>query len=121
MATRSRALPAGRTRRRAAPKPTTVKLTPNHPAVLLGVSTGALLVVGLVMILSASSVQSFASYGSSFLFFNKQLLWSLIGLVGFIAFARLDYHRLRGVGYVLFALVVLGLLAVLIPGVGTEV
>jgi cell division protein FtsW len=98
-----------------------VKLTPNHPAVLLGVSTGALLVVGLVMILSASSVQSFASYGSSFLFFNKQLLWSLIGLVGFIAFARLDYHRLRGVGYVLFALVVLGLMAVLIPGVGTEV
>jgi cell division protein FtsW len=121
VATRTRALPAGRARRRAAVSATPVKLTPNHPAVLLGVSTGALLVVGLVMILSASSVQSFASYGSSFLFFNKQLLWSLIGLVGFVAFARLDYHRLRGVGYVMFALVVLGLLAVLIPGVGTEV
>src|SRR5918999_1630327 len=110
-----------RARRRNVAQVAPVKLTPNHPAVLLGVSTGALLVVGLVMILSASSVNSFASYGSSFMFFNRQLLWSLIGLVGFIAFARFDYHRLRGVGYVLFALVVLGLLAVLIPGVGTEV
>jgi cell division protein FtsW len=121
VATRSRAVPAGRTRRRAATKIVPAKLSPNHPAVLLGVATGALLVVGLVMILSASSVQSFASYGSSFLFFNKQLLWSLIGLVGFVAFTRLDYHRLRGVGFVLFAFVVVGLMAVLIPGVGTEV
>ncbi|HEY7875086.1 MAG TPA: putative lipid II flippase FtsW [Actinomycetota bacterium] len=120
MATRSRAI-SGRSRTRAATKIVPAKLSPNHPAVLLGVTTGALLVVGLVMILSASSVQSFASYGSSFLFFNKQLLWSLIGLVGFVTFARLDYHRLRGVGYVLFALVVVALMAVLVPGVGTEV
>jgi cell division protein FtsW len=121
VATRSRAVATGRTRKRAATRIAPAKLSPNHPAVLLGVTTGALLVVGLVMILSASSVQSFASYGSSFLFFNKQLLWSLIGLVGFVTFARLDYHRLRGVGYVLFALVVVALMAVLIPGVGTEV
>jgi cell division protein FtsW len=77
--------------------------------------------LGLVMILSASSVHSFAEYGSSFLFFNRQLLWSAIGIVGFIAFARLDYHRLHGFGYVLFGVVTLLLMAVLVPGIGQEV
>lgn len=121
MATRTRPAPAIRTRSRAKPsKVAATKLTPGHPAFLLTVGTGALLLLGLVMILSASSVQSFAEYGSSFLYFNRQLLWSAIGIVGFVAFARLDYHRLRGAGYVLFVIVTLLLLAVLIPGVGQE-
>ena len=51
-----------------------------HPAVLLGVTTGLLVLLGLVMILSASSVTSFANYGSSFWFFRKQLMWVAIGL-----------------------------------------
>jgi cell division protein FtsW len=70
------------------------------------------------MILSASSVTSFESYGSSFLFFRKQVLWAVIGLVGFLFFARLDYRRLRGVGYLGFGAVVIMLVAVLIPNVG---
>ena len=119
MATRTRALPAAATRARRKVVP--AQLTPGHPAVLLMVCTGVLLLLGLIMILSASSVHSFAEYGSSFLFFNRQLLWSAIGIVGFIAFARMDYHRLKGSGYVLFVLVTLLLMAVLIPGVGSEV
>jgi cell division protein FtsW len=92
-----------------------------HPAVLLSVSVGALLVVGLVMILSASSVSSFAANGSSFTFFNKQLLWAAVGIAAFITFARLDYHRLSGTGYLLFVLCAVLLLAVLVPGVGIVV
>jgi cell division protein FtsW len=121
MATRSRALPAARARSRKKNKAALSQLTPSHPAVLLTVCTAVLVMLGLVMILSASSVHSFAEYGSSFLFFNRQLLWSAIGIVGFIAFARLDYHRLRGFGYVLFGVVTLLLMAVLIPGIGQEV
>jgi cell division protein FtsW len=92
--------------------------TRGHPATLLTTSVLSLVVLGLVMILSASSVSSFATYGSSFLFFKKQLLWAVIGLAGFFFFARLDYRRLRGFGYVLYALVVGLLIAVLVPGVG---
>lgn len=95
-----------------------VALRRGHPAVLLGIATGSLVLLGLIMILSASSVSSFATYGSSFLYFKKQLLWAAIGLVAFVFFARLDYRRLRGKGYVLLPLVILLLLAVLIPGVG---
>lgn len=90
----------------------------NHPSVLVPITTGALVVLGLIMILSASSVTSFATYGSSFLFFRKQLLWAVIGLVGFAFFARFDYRKLKGAGYLAYAGVALLLLAVLIPGVG---
>ena len=89
-----------------------------HPAVLVMITVGLLLLLGLVMILSASSVTSFATYGSSFMFFNKQVLWAAIGIGCFVAFARLDYHRLSGSGYILMVLVSFMLLLVLIPGIG---
>lgn len=105
-ATKARSTSAGRTKRR------------NQPAALLMVSTGSLVLLGLIMILSASSVSSFATYGSSFLYFNKQLLWAGIGLAGFIFFSRFDYRKLKNRGYVLMPVVGVLLLAVLIPGVG---
>ncbi|MGH2749092.1 MAG: putative lipid II flippase FtsW [Actinomycetota bacterium] len=88
---------------------------------MLVIATLSLLTLGLVMILSASSVSSFATYGSSFLFFKKQVLWAAIGIVAFFAFARLDYRRLKGFGYLAVVAVVLLLVAVAIPGVGMVV
>jgi cell division protein FtsW len=88
------------------------------PAVLLTLITAALLILGLVMILSASSVTSFATYGSSFRYFQKQLIWAVLGVVAFLAFSRFDYKKLRGVGYISVVVTALLLLAVLIPGVG---
>ena len=90
----------------------------DHPSVLLPITAGALVITGLVMVLSASSVVSYAEYGSSFLFFQRQLLWAVIGVVGFLFFARLDYRKLKGFGYLGFAVVVVMLIAVLVPGVG---
>lgn len=92
-----------------------------EPATLLIASTAVLVMLGLIMILSASSVSSFATYGSSFLFFNKQLLWAALGLSAFAFFARLDYRRLKGSGYVLYVITAVLLLAVLIPGIGVVV
>jgi cell division protein FtsW len=92
-----------------------------HPSVLLSVTIGALVLLGLIMILSASSVASFATYGSSFLFFKKQLIWAVVGLVGFVIFVRLDYRALRGLGYVLIVLVAGLLFAVLVPGIAVVV
>ncbi|MGH2694011.1 MAG: putative lipid II flippase FtsW [Actinomycetota bacterium] len=83
-------------------------------------ATCALLLLGLIMILSASSVSSFATYGSSFLFFKKQLMWAAVGLVAFFAFAHLDYRRLRGVSFLFLAAAVALLVAVLVPGVGVS-
>lgn len=95
-----------------------VQLEVKHPAFLLAATVCALLVLGLIMILSASSVSSFATYGSSFLFFKKQLIWACVGLASFFLFSRIDYKKLKGFGYALYALVVGLLIAVLVPGLG---
>jgi len=92
-----------------------------HPVVLLTTTIIALLVVGIIMILSASSVQSFASYGSSFVFFKKQLVSVALGLVAFFLAYRIDYRRLKGFGYLLLPAVALLLFLVLLPGVGDTV
>ncbi|MEA2446459.1 MAG: cell division protein FtsW, partial [Actinomycetota bacterium] len=68
--------------------------------------------------LSASSVTSFATYGSSFLFFKRQLIWAVVGVGAYFVFARLDYRKLSGSGYLLFAGTCALLVAVLVPGVG---
>jgi cell division protein FtsW len=116
MATNSNAFELRRSR--SGDDSTTANL--GHPVVLLTVTTIALVVVGLVMILSASSVQSFASYGSSFVFFKKQLVSVALGLVAFFIGYRIDYRRLKGFGYLLLPAVVALLFVVLIPGMGVS-
>jgi cell division protein FtsW len=103
---------------RARTRTQTHTLGRGHPAVLLCVALGSLLLLGLIMILSASSVASFATYGSSFMFFKRQLVWAIVGVGAFVFFARTDYRRLSGSGYLLFAASCALLVAVLIPGVG---
>ena len=74
--------------------------------------------VGLVMVLSSSSVEALANYGSSWLFFKRQFLWTILGLAAMAAASRFDYRRLqRHVGLLLVVAAGL-LLLVLVPGVG---
>jgi cell division protein FtsW len=77
--------------------------------------------VGLVMVLSSSSVEALANYGSSWLFFKRQLAWTILGLGGLAVTCRIDYRVLRRlVGPLLVASTVL-LLLVLVPGLGVAV
>src|SRR5689334_5861250 len=69
---------------------------PRPPAyVVLCATVTVLNVVGLVMILSASSVAALSDYGSSWYFFDRQLVWALVGLAAFLAASRIDYRRWR--------------------------
>jgi cell division protein FtsW len=119
MATHSTRIGA-RVRPRAG-RPKLSALSTGHPSVLISITVGLLVLLGLVMILSASNVVAFAQYGSPFRFFTRQLLWAAAGVVAFVVCARTDYRRWRGVGYVAFAAVLLLLLLVLIPGIGISV
>ncbi len=77
--------------------------------------------VGLVMVLSSSSVEALANYGSSWLFFKRQLLWTVLGLGALLVTSRIDYRILRRfMGLFLVASTFL-LLLVLVPGVGVSV
>ena len=69
---------------------------PRPPAFIVVCATVTVLnIVGLVMILSASSVAALSDYGSSWYFFNRQLMWAIVGALAFVFAARLDYRRWR--------------------------
>jgi cell division protein FtsW len=79
----------------------------------LGISVAALTGIGLVMVLSASSVSAFAQYGSSFTFFKRQLLYAVLGSVLAAATARMPYRVWQRAWVPLFAGTVMLLLLVL--------
>ena len=83
--------------------------------------TGILLGIGLVMILSASSVSSYTRYGSSFFLFKRQVVWAVVGVAGMFAASRIDYRRWRSAGWVLLMVTIGGLVLVLHPAFGTRV
>ncbi|MEX1008204.1 MAG: putative lipid II flippase FtsW [Acidimicrobiia bacterium] len=90
-------------------------------ATLLATTVAVLNLVGVVMVLSASSVASLTDYGSPWYFFLRQLLWTFVGIVAFVIAIRFDYHALRR--FVRPLLIISGVLlvAVLIPGIGVHV
>ena len=100
-------------RHQALPRPPTY--------VILVATVGVLNIVGLVMILSASSVAALSDYGSSWYFFNRQLVWAIGGAAAFVVASSVDYHVWSRLARWLFVVAVAGLVVVLIPGVGIMV
>ncbi len=76
--------------------------------------------LGLVMVMSASSVVARDEYGSAWYFVLRQAGWAAAGVVALVVVARIDYHRWRRLAgpFLVVALVMLGL--VLVPGVGVD-
>jgi cell division protein FtsW len=87
---------------------------------IIGIVT-TLTLLGLVMIISASSVTDLDDHGTTWFSFKRQLMWAVIGGFGMVVAARVHYRRWRNwVGPMLVGSIVL-LCLVLVPGVGTEV
>jgi cell division protein FtsW len=85
---------------------------------ILTVSVAILTMGGLVMVLSASSVSAFAEFGSSFLFFKRQLMYAAFGGVLALGASRVRYQIWRTVWPWLLAVTVTLLILVLHPAVG---
>jgi cell division protein FtsW len=83
------------------------------------VSVIALVAIGVVMVYSASSVNSYittADPGSQGL---QQGIWAALGLVAMVAASRTDFRLLRYVAIPVFVVTMALLVLVLIPGIGT--
>lgn len=65
---------------------------------LLLSSSGLLLLIGLVMVFSATSVQSYASHGNAWSVVAKQAVFSLVGLLAFWMLQRLPGRTYRALG-----------------------
>jgi len=83
--------------------------------------TAFLLGLGLVMVLSASSVKAYAASGSSLSIFQKQLLWALVGVPLMWWVSRLPVVVFRALAIPLLLASVVLLALVLVPGLGVEV
>jgi cell division protein FtsW len=83
--------------------------------------TGILLGLGLVMVLSASSVMSYAEHGSSYFVFSKQAMWVAIGVPLAWVVSRTPVKVMRWFAYpALFgSIVLIGLTYV--PALGVDV
>lgn len=86
---------------------------------ILGISV-LLLALGLVMVLSASSVQMLTDGDSPFLEFQKQLIGVAFGLPLMWGASRLPPAAFRVAAYPLMVFSVVGLILAAIPGVGVE-
>ena len=85
----------------------------------LAISVAVLTMLGLVMVLSASSISAFTQYGSSFLFFKRQLIYAVIGGAAAVGASRLHYRVWQKAWLPLFGLTIVLLLLVLHPTTGT--
>jgi len=103
---------------RVAPRRETGAGPRRRAAVVLLAVVGTLCVIGLVMVLSASSVQALADQRSPWRFFLRQLLWLAVGATALALTSRVDYHRWRRAGLPLVIVSAGLLVAVLVPGVG---
>lgn len=92
----------------------------NHPLstyyLLLG-ATLLLLVLGLIMVLSASSIESFRVFGSAYTLVQRQALFAVLGVVAMVFASRTSVQFWRGFAWVLFAIAFGLLVAVLFIGV----
>jgi cell division protein FtsW len=124
--------PVTQTRRRTAPRRSHLRVVApderpspgqagraDRTVALLLVSTGALVILGLVMVLSASSVRAYEEFGSSFLFFVRQLVYAVVGLAAFLVAARMRHTAWQRLCVPLLLVSVTLLVLVLVPGLGT--
>jgi cell division protein FtsW len=102
---------------RVAERLATRRRLPRPPAFVVVCATVAVLnIVGLVMILSASSVAALSDYGSAWFYFERQVLWAALGFVAFLFAARVDYRRWKQASPFVLAATVGLLVAVLVVG-----
>lgn len=63
-------------------------------------ATGLLLGLGMLMVLSASSVKAYLSYSDSYYFIKRQVVFVVLGLVAIVLIVKMKQSTLRVLGWV---------------------
>lgn len=87
---------------------------------LLMGSTAFLVAVGLLMVLSASSVSAYAQFGDSFRYFQRQTGYAAVGVVALVLTSRMRYEAWRRLALPFLGIAILMLALVLHPTMGIE-
>ena len=80
-----------------------------------------LLCIGLVMVASASSYYALTEFNNSNHFLVRQLAFAILGVIAMLVTSKINYRIYSKFAYVIYAVVLLLMILVLVPGIGTEV
>lgn len=86
---------------------------------LLAVLT-VLLVIGLIAVYSSSYALGYAQFDDPNYFIKKQIMFAVLGLIGMFVAMSIDYRILMRLSPLLMLAALIGLAAVLLPGIGVE-
>ncbi|QQG52675.1 MAG: putative lipid II flippase FtsW [Candidatus Falkowbacteria bacterium] len=92
----------------------------HEPDKSLIASVMVLLVFGLVLLFSASSVVSYARFGNTYFYFLNQLTAVAIGLAAFFIVSKIDYRVWRKYAFLFLIFSVVLLTLVFVPGIRSE-
>lgn len=81
------------------------------------VSVILLLVLGLIMVFSASYPTAYYQSGNGFLVIKKQLIWAILGIGAMFVTANFDYRNYKKLAVPILAVCAVLLLAVLVVGI----
>lgn len=97
------------------------KFLNNKMDFILLVTVLILLGLGVVMVLSASAPSALSSTGSSYTYFIKQFIFAILGILLMLFISKIDYRFYKKYYWIIYAVSVIILLLVLVPGLGKEV
>tara|TARA_B100000700_G_scaffold224648_1_gene247749 strand:+ start:833 stop:2011 length:1179 start_codon:yes stop_codon:yes gene_type:complete len=89
-------------------------------SLVLGTTAALLILLGVVMVLSAASVQDLRVHGDAWHHVRRQVIWIVLGTTGLLAMLRVDYRRLRRAASPVLIVTLILLVLVFVPGVGIE-
>lgn len=80
-----------------------------------------LLGMGITMVLSASSPMSLSTTSSSYTYVSKQAIAAVLGIIVMLIISKIDYKILSRFYKIIWIVSIVGLAAVMIPGIGVTV
>ncbi len=93
---------------------------PHGPDYPLLTAAAMLVIIGLIAVYSSSFALGFLQFDDAHHFAKRQAVWAALGVAGMIAVTRLDYRIWLRLSPLLMLVALLGLAAVLVPGLGVE-
>lgn len=93
------------------------------PGVYYGIAvvTAVFVMLGLVMVLSATSARNVGGTASPYAIFNRQLTWALLGLMGMMVALRVPYQRWRPLVIPAAVLASGAMMLPFVPGLGATI
>ena len=88
--------------------------------ILVAILTASLVIIGMVMIYSASCYSAKVHYGDEFFYVKKQAFGLIAGIVLFVGACLLDTAILDKLRWIIMVVSIVLLLLVFVPGVGVE-